>query len=149
MAARPRRAHPPPTSGVKRSPRVESTSAPTSGPLAMPTLNDAEYQAEAMSVRRGATTRTWVCRAMATPERPIPAPASRTTVAAPTVPKAVSRSSDAASTATGPTLAATGWRSMSRPVTTMPPASAAPVSSSTGATARSGRPLTRVRNAVT
>ncbi len=50
----------PPTSGVQRSPRVESTSPPMTGPPAMPTLNEAEYQADAMSVRRGATTRTWL-----------------------------------------------------------------------------------------
>ena len=127
---------------------VESTSPPMTGPPAMPTLNEAEYQADAMSVRRGATTRTWLCREMATPDRPMPAQACSTMVATPEVPKAKSASRAVASTATGPTRASVGRRSSSSPVTTIPAASAIPVRSNTGATARSGRPLTRVRKAV-
>jgi hypothetical protein len=86
---------------------------------------------------------------MATPDRPIPAHAWRTTVATADEPRAKSANSETHSTATGPTLAITGWRSSRSPVMTTPAASASPVSSSTGATARSGRPLTRVRKAVT
>ena len=65
------------------------------------------------------------------------------------VPRGKSAKSEAHSSATGPSLAITAWRSSRSPVMTTPAASASPVISSTGATARSGRPLTRVRKAVT
>ncbi len=78
----------------------------------------------------------------------MPAHACSTMVATPEVPKAKSASRAVASTATGPTRASVGRRSSSSPVTTIPTASAIPVRSSTGATARSGRPLTWVRKAV-
>jgi hypothetical protein len=65
----------------------------------MPTLKEAEYHAEALSVRRGATTRTWLWRAMPTPERPTAAKAWRKeTTATPEVPRAKSATSAVVST---------------------------------------------------
>ncbi len=79
----------------------------------------------------------------------MPAQASRTMVAVPEEPKAKSAKSAAASTTTGPTRASVGRRSSRNPMPTVPTASATPTSSRIGATARSGRPLTRVTKAVT